>query len=140
LATIVPHLLFNLERFDRGASSFRPIGGVLIAMENPVYVGRLLVGSDDVEDKSELVTGGKMTADLFRDLQAIGEHPGREVSRDLEELWILFDDPEMTEHGTTIVFERSGRRTSFVRRPDRYESILREFVSDLVSRQPRPRT
>jgi hypothetical protein len=43
----------------------------------------------------------------------------------------------MTDGRTTVVFERAGRYTSFVRRTDRYERILREFVSNLAGRQPR---
>lgn len=135
MAVIVPHLLFNLEHFDRGESSIRSIGGVIIAMEDPVYVGRLLIGSDAVEDKSDLVIPGRMTDDLYRDLQAIAEKPGQKVNRD-NELWTLFDDPQMTD-GRTTVFERAGRYTSFIRRTDRYERILREFVADLAGRQPR---
>jgi hypothetical protein len=86
MAVIVPYLLFNVEHLDRGESSMRSIAGVIIAMEDPVYVGRLLVGSDTVEDKSDLVIPGRMTDDLYRDLQAIAENPGQELKRDLNEL------------------------------------------------------
>ena len=135
MGTIVPHLLFALERYDRPKQSTRSLGGVIIAMETPTYIGRLMVGSDDVEDKSDLVIAGKVTSDLWRDLQVIGEYPGREVTRDLEEMWALFTDPLMTDGGTRVAFIRSGRYTSFVRRTDRYERILREFVSELGSRE-----
>ncbi len=132
---IVPHLLFALESYDRPAQSIRSVGGVIIAMEDPVYVGRLLVGVDDVEDKSDLIVPGKMTADLWRDLQIIAEQPGRDVKNDLEELWTLFTDPALVEGRTTAAFMRAGRYTSFVRHTDRYERILREFVQELTSRE-----
>lgn len=53
MAQIVPHLLFAVERYDHGSKSVRIIGGVIIALEDPIYVGRLLVGGDTVEDKSD---------------------------------------------------------------------------------------
>ena len=136
MATVVPHLLFALESYDRTSESIRSVGGVIIAMEDPVYVGRLLVGADDVEDKSDLIVPGKMTADLWRDLQIIAAQPGRDVKNDLEELWTFFTDPALVERrATTASFMRAGRYTSFVRRTDRYERILREFVQELAARE-----
>lgn len=136
MATVVPHLLFALESCDRPSESIRSVGGVIIAMEDPVYVGRLLVGSNEVEDKSDLIVPGKMTADLWKDQQIIAEQEGREVKNDLEELWTLFTDPALVEgRTTTAAFMRAGRYTSFVRRTDRYERILREFVQELTSRE-----
>jgi hypothetical protein len=139
MAAVVPHLLFTLERYDRAAQAVRSVGGVIIAMEDPVYVGRLLVGSTDVDDKSALIVPGTMARDLFGELQQIAEHPGREVTKDTKELWALFSDPEMTERETTAAFSRHGRYTSFVRRTDRYERILREFVQDLAGREAQGR-
>jgi hypothetical protein len=39
--TLVPNLLFGLEGDDRESQSIRSVGGVVIAMEDPVYAGRL---------------------------------------------------------------------------------------------------
>lgn len=97
-------------------------------MEDPVYVGRLRVGSDVVEDKSDLVVPGRMTDRLFRDLQTISEQPGAEVTRQHEELFTLFNDPAMTERREKVAFIRHGTYPSFVRRTDRYERLLREFL------------
>ena len=128
MATTVPYLLFSLDRYDRPSTSIRTVGGVIIAMEDPVYVGRLLVGSDVVEDKSDLVVPGRMTDRLFKDLQAISEQPGAEVTRQHGELFTLFDDPAMTERREKVAFIRHGTYPSFVRKTDRYEQLLREFV------------
>jgi hypothetical protein len=72
-----PYLLFALECYERDSQSIRVIGGLIIAVEDPIYVGRLLMGSDTVEDHSELVPGGRVSQRLFEELQRIGEQPER---------------------------------------------------------------
>jgi len=135
MALIVPHLLFAVERYDRGSQSIRVIGSVIIALEDPIYVGRLLVGSDTVEDKSDLVMPGRATERLIDELQKIGCHSGTTVTREHHEVFTLFDDPTMTERRDKVVFVRHGNFTSFVRKTDRYERILREFVAEQEGRQ-----
>ena len=127
---IIPYLLFGLERLDRASHSIRTVGGVMIAMENPIYVGRLMVGAEIVEDKSDLVGSRDH---LIRDLQAIGEHPGGDVTREYEELFVLFE--ELVNLRTTVAFMRHGQHTSFLRRTDRYEAFLREFVTEQENRE-----
>ena len=122
---LIPYLLFRLERYDRDSQSVRTVGGVVIALEAPIYVGRLMVGADAVEDLSDLVGSRDQ---LIRDLQTIGEQPGAEVNRDYEELFVLFE--ELRDRHTKAAFVRADRHTSFIRRTDRYEAFLRQFVAE----------
>lgn len=125
------YFLFLLIRFSRAGQGRRVVGGVIIAGETPLYVGRLLAGSDAVENLSELVVRGQMTARLADDLLRIAAAPGATVERRLgEELFTLFDDPIMAESGTTVTFVREGEHLSFVRKTNRYEDFLREFVAE----------
>lgn len=131
---LVPYLLFGLERYDGAIQSIRSVGGVVIAMETPAYVGRLMIGAEAVEDKSDLIISGRPTVALFLELQTIGEGPGAEVTNKYPELWALFSDPEMTERGTIAAFLQHDRSVSYARRPERYERILRQFVLELAAR------
>lgn len=130
MAGVLPHFIFTLKRLDRGSQSMRVVGAVLVALESPVYVGRLVAGSENVEDLSRLIITGQMTDRLIDGLQAISQHPGADVGREHGELFTLFDDPAMTERGTRAAFVRQGTYTSFVRRTDRYERILRTFMAE----------
>src|ERR1041385_1132177 len=122
---LIPYLLFRLERYDRDSQSVRTVGGVVIALEAPIYVGRLMVGADAVEDLSDLVGSRDQ---LIRDLQTIGEQPGAEVNRDYEELFVLFE--ELRDRHTKAAFVRADRRTSFSRRTDGSEPVLRQCVAE----------
>lgn len=130
MAQIVPHLLFAVERYDHGSKSVRIIGGVIIALEDPIYVGRLLVGGDTVEDKSDLVVPGRAAERLIGELRKIGDRPGTQVTREHQDVFTLFDDPTMTERRDKVAFIRLGNYSSFIRKTDRYERILRDFVAD----------
>jgi hypothetical protein len=130
MATLIPYLLFRLERYDRASSSARTVGGVIIAMENPIYVGRLVVGAEAVEDMSDLVGSGDR---LIHDLQTIGEQPGAEVTRQYDELFVLFE--ELMDRHTKAAFIRAARHTSFLRKTDRYDAFLREFVMEHPNRE-----
>jgi hypothetical protein len=133
---IRPYFLFALERYVRVAQSIRKIGGVIIALDDPIYVGRLLIGADEVEDRSDLIVPGRTAQNILRELQQIRQQPGADVTRDHGDLYILFDEPTMTERSTRATFIRDDTYTSFVRQPGRHERVLREFVSELSSRQP----
>jgi hypothetical protein len=135
MALIVPHLLFAVERYDRASRSIRIIGGVIIALEDPMYVGRLLVGGDTVEDRSDLVMPGGATERLIDELQKIGDQPGTRVTREHQEVFTLFDNPTMTERRDKVTFIRHGNHTRFLRKTDRYDRILREFVAEQDGRQ-----
>ena len=131
-----PYFLFALERYDRPSQSTRTIGGLIIAMEDPVYVGRLLVGGETVSDHSDLVAPTLISQRLYEELQRLGAHPGSEVTRDYEELFNLITERVLRiERGTKVAFMRAARYTSFVRGTDRYEFILRQFLSEQVSRE-----
>ena len=54
--------------------------------------------------------------------------PELRVTRQHGELFTLFDDPAMTERWEKVAFIRHGTYPSFVRKTDRYERLLREFV------------
>lgn len=130
MADIIPHLLFTLEQRELSSHTTKLIGAVIIAMESPPYIGRLLIGSQSVEDKSDLVVRGRMTADLIDGASSVSEHPGTRIARQHGELFTLFDDAAMTDRHTTVTFIRHGTYTSFVRATDRYERILQDFLTE----------
>lgn len=132
---IRPFYLFALERLDRTAHSTRVVGGVILAVNGQIYVGRLMVGSDAVEDKTGLIVPGRMEQRLAAELQKIAERPGAEVTREFEELYALFSDANMTERMTTVAFIRRDIYSSFVDKPARHEQTLREFVDEQAARQ-----
>jgi hypothetical protein len=134
---IRPFYLFALERYDRAAQSVRVTGGVIVAVDGQIYVGRLMVGSDTVEDKTPLIVPGRMEQRLFAELQKIAERPGTEVTREFEELFALFSDANMTERSTTAAFIRQDTYSSFLDQPARHERTLRDFVAEQAGREPR---
>src|SRR5262245_58727836 len=79
-ATIAPlcysagHIfLFSLERCDRRTQSVRVIGSVIIAVDRPLYIGRLLLGADAIDDKSELVAGVTLGQNTLDALEKIAD-------------------------------------------------------------------
>ena len=134
---IRPFYLFALERLDRTAHSTRVVGGAIIAVNRRIYVGRLMVGSDTVEDKTALIVPGRMEQRLAAELQKVAERPGAEVTRKFDELFALFSDANMTERMTTVAFIRRDTYSSFVDKPARHEETLRKFVGEQASRAPR---
>ncbi len=129
---LIPYFLFALEQLDRSTNSIKTVGGIIIAMEDPFYVGRMRV-TEAVEDKSNLVGSRDR---LIEDLQEIGEHPGAEVTRQYEEMFVLFE--ELVERRTTATFIRHDRHTSLLRRTKRYEAFLHEFVVEFENRNRQP--
>src|SRR5438445_7248052 len=99
--------LFALERYDRQTQSIRTIGGVIIAAESPaLYVGRLLVGADHVEDKSDLTNATLIEQRILAELERLV--PGTKITREYEELLNLFSDEQMDTLDTTVTFSRKG--------------------------------
>jgi hypothetical protein len=82
-----------VEPCDRQVQSIRSLACIIIAAENPLYVGCLLIDADALKDKSDLIVWTLTAQWIFDGLEHIAECA--DITGEHGELFLLFDDLEM---------------------------------------------